>query len=162
MWAVIRAGGRVNGASPAYTAEEMTHALKTANSKILMTLPNALPVALAAADTAGIPHGQVLLLEGTSQGFTNIQDLIEQGRSYTAPEPYRIPANTDNRKVCGYLNFSSGTTGLPKAVSQVKPVQTRPTSEPPSSHPNTTQSSAHHQRLIKPDSTRAQPRHRHP
>lgn len=117
MWAVIRAGGRVNGASPAYTAEEMTHALKTANSKILMTLPNALTVALAAADSAGIPHNRVFLLEGSSSGFTSIQDMIEQGRSYPKPAPYRIPANTDNRKVCGYLNFSSGTTGLPKAAS---------------------------------------------
>ena len=24
-----------------------------------------------------------------------------------------------NKRVCGYLNFSSGTTGLPKAVSYV-------------------------------------------
>lgn len=116
MWSVIRAGGCVNGASPAYTAEEMTHALKTANSKILMTLPNALPVALAAADSAGIPHNRIFLLEGSAPGFINIQQLIEQGKSLPTPAPYRIPPSTDNRKVCGYLNFSSGTTGLPKAV----------------------------------------------
>lgn len=116
MWAAIRAGGRVNGASPAYTAEEMTYALKTANSKILMTLPNALPVAVAAADSAGIPHDRIFLLEGSAPGFTTIQELMEQGKSSPTPDPYRIPANTDNRKVCGYLNFSSGTTGLPKAV----------------------------------------------
>ena len=48
MWAVVRAGGRVNGASPAYMTEEMTHALRTAKSKILITLPSALEVALAA------------------------------------------------------------------------------------------------------------------
>lgn len=116
MWAVIRAGGCVNGASPAYTAEEMTHALKTATSKILITLPSALSVALAAADSAGIPHDRVLLLEGSAPGFTTIQELMEEGRSLPAPAPYRIPSNTDNRRVCGYLNFSSGTTGLPKAV----------------------------------------------
>lgn len=117
MWSVIRAGGCVNGASPAYNAEEMTHALKTANSKILMTLPNALPVALAAADSAGIPRSRVFLLEGSVPGFTTIQELIEQGSSLSPRAPWRIPSNTDNRKVCGYLNFSSGTTGLPKAVS---------------------------------------------
>jgi 4-coumarate--CoA ligase len=119
MWAVIRAGGRVNGASPAYTTEEMTHALKTANSKILITLPNALPVALAAADNAGIPRANVLLLEGSAIGFTSIQTLIDEAAGTEAPAPWRIPANTDNTKVCGYLNFSSGTTGLPKAVSGI-------------------------------------------
>jgi 4-coumarate--CoA ligase len=119
MWAVIRAGGRVNGASPAYTTEEMTHALKTANSKILITLPNALHVALAAADNAGIPRANVLLLEGSAPGFTSIQTLMEEAAGIKIPAPWRIPAGTDNTKVCGYLNFSSGTTGLPKAVSVV-------------------------------------------
>jgi 4-coumarate--CoA ligase len=116
MWAVIRLGGRVNGASPAYTAEEMTHALKTAKSKILITQPSALTVALAAADNAGIPRSNVLLLEGNADGFVSIHKLIEQGQRIEPIPSWRIPANTDNRKVCGYLNFSSGTTGLPKAV----------------------------------------------
>ena len=146
----------MNGASPAYTAEEMTYALKTANSKILMTLPNALPVALAAADAAGIPRERVFLLEGTSQGFTSIQDLIEKGMSYRWPEPYRIPANTNNKKVCGYLNFSSGTTGLPKAVSQVKPypIMAQLRHPPPMAVPlrNIRSSWARFQHLGKPSS----------
>ncbi|KEF51801.1 uncharacterized protein A1O9_12138 [Exophiala aquamarina CBS 119918] len=117
MWAVVRAGGRVNGASPAYTAEEMTHALKTAKSKILITLPSSLAVALEAAREAGIPDSHVLLLEGSSEGFVSIQTLMEEiGQRYEPDLPFRIPEGKTNAQVCGYLNFSSGTTGLPKAV----------------------------------------------
>jgi 4-coumarate--CoA ligase len=110
MWAVIRAGGRVNGASPAYMEDEMTHALKTAKSKILMTLPSALKVATAAADAAGVSKDRIFLLEGKANGFTTIQQLIEQGKQLTPPAPWSIPKGSSNKKVCGYLNFSSGTS----------------------------------------------------
>ncbi|KIW22817.1 uncharacterized protein PV07_11078 [Cladophialophora immunda] len=117
MWAVIRAGGRVNGASPAYTAEEMTYALKIAKSRFLVTLPTSLDVALAAARNVGIPRHHVFLLEGKAEGCISIQDLMRRGEKYTPDPPYRVPRGKTNKDVCGYLNFSSGTTGLPKAVS---------------------------------------------
>ncbi|KAK3112972.1 hypothetical protein LTR53_010182 [Teratosphaeriaceae sp. CCFEE 6253] len=116
MWAAVRAGGRVNGASPAYSAEEMAYALKTASTKFLFTLPSSLDVALEAADAVRLPRSRVFLLEGRREGFTSVNDLVEVGRQFEAEPPYRIPEGQTNREVCGYLNFSSGTTGLPKAV----------------------------------------------
>lgn len=94
----------------------MIHALKTADTKILVTLPGSIKAAVAAAESAGIPRSHVLLLEGEAPGFKSIQDLIQQGQSLSPTDVYHIPHGKTNKDVCGYLNFSSGTTGYPKAV----------------------------------------------
>jgi acyl-CoA synthetase (AMP-forming)/AMP-acid ligase II len=119
MFSTLRVGGKVSGASPAYNIEEMTFALKTADARFLMTTPQSLHVAKAAADAAGLPSRNVILLEGQLEGYTNVQDLIRIGKSYgkegQVPN-YQFPAGTKSKDVCGFLSFSSGTTGLPKAV----------------------------------------------
>ena len=119
MLGTLRAGGVVSGASPAYNVEEMTYALKTADAKFLMTMPASMKVAAAAAKNAGIPQERVFLLEGEIEGFTTMKQLLEIGKSYGEPNQisqFRIPSGKQNGDICGFLSFSSGTTGLPKAV----------------------------------------------
>ncbi|KAI5366137.1 putative AMP-dependent synthetase/ligase, AMP-binding, AMP-binding enzyme domain, ANL [Septoria linicola] len=116
LWSAIRAGGRINGASPGYNVEEMTYALTTAKTKLIFTLPGSLDVAAEAAKNAGLPSSHVFLLEGTRAGYKNVRDLIKFGASLPSHRHYSIPAGKTNREICGYLNFSSGTTGHPKAV----------------------------------------------
>lgn len=94
----------------------MTHALKTADTKILLTLPGSIEAAITAAKNSGIPKSHILLLEGKVPGFRSVQDLIEQGLSLTPTSVYHVPRGKTNKDICGYLNFSSGTTGYPKAV----------------------------------------------
>lgn len=98
----------------------MSYALKIGQAKFLMTAPGSMEVAAAAAKNAGIPQSHIFLLEGQLDGYSTIHDLIAAGRSYGAVgqiPAYKIPAGKQNKDVCAFLSFSSGTTGLPKAVS---------------------------------------------
>lgn len=109
----------MSGASPAYNVEEMTYALKTAKAKFLMTLPSSMEIAVAAAKNAGVPQSNIFLLEGHVDGFTTMSDLLEIGKSHGSDgqsSAFKIPEGKQNKDVCGFLSFSSGTTGLPKAV----------------------------------------------
>ncbi|KAJ5806708.1 hypothetical protein N7474_010300 [Penicillium riverlandense] len=119
MLGTIRVGGVISGASPAYNVEEMTYALKTAQAKILMTTAASLAVAVPAAQNAGIPRKHIFLLEGDVPGYTTIKELLEIGDESGITGqvlPFQIPRGKTNKDVCGFLSFSSGTTGLPKAV----------------------------------------------
>nr|POE51164.1 4-coumarate--coa ligase-like 9 [Quercus suber] len=117
MHATLRVGGKVSGASPAYNVEEMTYALRTADAKFLLTDPSGMDVAVAAAKNAGIPKEKLFLLEGKMSGFKTVKHLIEEGKREAQQSPvWSIPQGKTNGQICGFLSFSSGTTGLPKAV----------------------------------------------
>jgi acyl-CoA synthetase (AMP-forming)/AMP-acid ligase II len=85
VFAGLRVGAKISGASPAYNVEEMTFALKTADAKFLMTTPASMEIAAASAKAAGLPQSNVFLLEGELPGYTTIQDrmakLIRHQRS---------------------------------------------------------------------------------
>ena len=108
MFSAVRIGGVVSGASPAYTVEEMTYALRTAKAKFLATNMASIEVALEAAQQAGIPKEHVFLLEGELEGHVSIKGLMEIGRSFGSAGQvlsFKTPTGMTNQEVCGLLCF---------------------------------------------------------
>ncbi|RAH59058.1 acetyl-CoA synthetase-like protein [Aspergillus piperis CBS 112811] len=119
MMAIVRAGGIVAGASPAHGADELAYLLRSSSAKLIFTIPSCLSKVMRSANSIGIPHARVFLLEGRHGSQSTLQDCIDIGRSYGPggqEGSFKILDGSSNRDSCGYLNFSSGTTGRPKAV----------------------------------------------
>ncbi|KAI1827679.1 hypothetical protein F4861DRAFT_329985 [Xylaria intraflava] len=118
-YAVHRLSGIVSPANAMYSAAELEHQLKTSGSKALFTSPALLENALKAARANNITDDKIFLLDVPGQPrdprFKTLDDLIAEGRSLPELEPLQWTKGQGARQVA-YLCFSSGTSGLPKAV----------------------------------------------
>ncbi|KAM5368087.1 hypothetical protein ACJZ2D_009691 [Fusarium nematophilum] len=111
----ICAGSVFTGANPAYTCAELVHQLTVSGAKYIFTDSQRLQTAIRAAESVGLDKDRIVLMPGKSEsqkeGIRRMQDLLTRG-TY-AWEPIRdVEALAERVAV---LNFSSGTTGLPKA-----------------------------------------------
>ncbi|PHH69911.1 hypothetical protein CDD82_7437 [Ophiocordyceps australis] len=120
--AVHRLSGIATPASAAYSATELEHQLRSSAAKALFTCVPLLKDALAAADAAAIPRDRVFLLPVpdaplTSQHaqFLSFDQLVAEGRHLPPLAPLSWIKGQAARQTA-YLCYSSGTSGLPKAV----------------------------------------------
>ncbi|KAK3394750.1 hypothetical protein B0H63DRAFT_461848 [Podospora didyma] len=119
LQAVHRLSGIASPANIAYSAEELEHQLKSSGAKALFTCMPVLETALKAAKGAGIPEDKVFIMDlayhSQKPTFKTVDDLIALGRSLPELEHLRWTKGQGARQVA-YLCYSSGTSGLPKAV----------------------------------------------
>ncbi|KAH8802663.1 hypothetical protein F5884DRAFT_477361 [Xylogone sp. PMI_703] len=114
-WGTHWAGGIVTPANPTYQVHELSHHLKASGAKLLITQKHLLEVAVKAAKEAGLAQDKVLLLgdekwDGKVDGFRHVGDILAPAGTKGERTPL------DATKDLAFLAFSSGTTGLPKAV----------------------------------------------
>ncbi|EIW85344.1 acetyl-CoA synthetase-like protein [Coniophora puteana RWD-64-598 SS2] len=89
------------------TPYEFQHTFKLGGPTLLFVSPKMLSLALS----SGIPKEKIYVLEGSVAGYTSFQNLLDR----TSKLP-RVAVKQAKKDTLAYLVFSSGTSGLPKAV----------------------------------------------
>ncbi|KAL3455870.1 putative AMP-binding enzyme [Aspergillus heterothallicus] len=116
--AIVGAGGVFTGTNPAYTPHELAHHFRASETRFVLSEPEILAPILAAAKTAGIPEARVRIFntqddQTVPEGRVSWKELFEHGEGdWVAFDDLERAESTPAARL-----FSSGTTGLPKAVT---------------------------------------------
>lgn len=117
---VIAAGGVFAGTNPGYKRIELTHHIKTAKAKFLISEPEPLSESLAAADAAGLPRERTWVFDTWEEDFLPPKDIRSWKTLLEAEESsgdwHRFDDLETSKSTVAAIMFSSGTTGLPKAA----------------------------------------------
>ncbi|KAJ4400552.1 hypothetical protein N0V91_008594 [Didymella pomorum] len=122
---ILSFGGIFAGVNPSHTPYELEHAFRTAEVKALIVEPELLPNALKAAHQAGIPRTNIFAFDyhtpvdkpwsSNKAWKTDIKSwrhLMGQGEA----DWIKWDNEARSKSTTAARLFSSGTTGLPKAV----------------------------------------------
>lgn len=131
---VLMAGGIFTGANPTYVARELAYQLRDSGASFLVVEEAVLETGLEAAREAGLPLSKVFVFDAEvtrteatqasqpkpgktgrrSDGARHWTELLAGDPRKAQAWDWVEPADPENTTCC--LNYSSGTTGVPKGV----------------------------------------------
>jgi acyl-CoA synthetase (AMP-forming)/AMP-acid ligase II len=114
--AIIGAGGIFTGSNPAYTPHELAHHIKASESRFLISEPEILDPLLRAAGETGIPDRHVWVFDNLNQPIPAKRQSWKELLSFGEEDWVRFDDIETAQSTTAARLFSSGTTGLPKAV----------------------------------------------
>lgn len=124
---VLMSGGVFSGANPGFTSRELAYQLKDSGSSFLFVAPAQVGIAQEAAEEAGLSSSSIYVLDPSvdPQSFDKPSlaqngrlhrwtELLSSNRARARNWQWVEPADPSTTVCC--LNYSSGTTGVPKGV----------------------------------------------
>ncbi|KAK2043698.1 AMP-binding enzyme [Colletotrichum somersetense] len=117
FYGIVAAGGSVAASTPSASPPELARQINLTGSKMVICSPDLKDLAVAGGTAAGLPDDRVLYI-GDSQEFRLFEAKSDRQVSLSSEELYweRVTDRTTLENTVGCFIYSSGTTGLPKAV----------------------------------------------